>query len=189
MRLHQLLAENDYNEDLRSEIITLLTAVSAEGIDEVDTQNLLNDLEMQGFAVDEGSLLELLGTLDIVSTADSDKIEIATSDADMMVGQDAEGVEADRVDDLATNQATKGMGEDTDTPYDPAAQYRDMGTAELMAKKNYGLGKQRDFARDELARRGAAGEKWKWGGDAAMEPGPKNEGLDRLRKLAGLNKG
>jgi hypothetical protein len=112
MRLHQLLAENDYNEDLRSEIITLLTAVSAEGIDEVDTQNLLNDLEMQGFAVDESSLLELLGELDIVSTANADKIEIATSDSDSLVGQDAEEMGQDRVDDLASNQATKGMGED-----------------------------------------------------------------------------
>lgn len=112
MRLHQLLAENDYNEDLRSEIITLLTAVSAEGIDEVDTQNLLNDLAMQGFAVDENSLLELLGTMDIVATANADKIEIATSDSDSMVGQDSEEVEQDRVDDLAANQATKGMGED-----------------------------------------------------------------------------
>ncbi|NJS14177.1 MAG: hypothetical protein HC788_05595, partial [Sphingopyxis sp.] len=93
MRLHQLLAENDYNEDLRSEIITLLTAVSAEGIDEVDTQNLLNDLAAQGFAVDEGSLLELLDTIEIVSTANSEKIEIATSDSDSMTGQDAEGYE------------------------------------------------------------------------------------------------
>ena len=44
--------ESDYNEDLRSEVITLLTAVSAEGVDEIDTQNLLNDLESQGYAVD-----------------------------------------------------------------------------------------------------------------------------------------
>jgi hypothetical protein len=46
MRIDELF-ENDYNEDLRSEVITLLTAVSAEGITEISTQNLLNDLEQQ----------------------------------------------------------------------------------------------------------------------------------------------
>lgn len=103
--------ESEYNEDLRSEVITLLTAVSAEGVDEIDTQNLLLDLEQQGFAVDEQSLMDVLGELDIVSTATADKITIATSDADAMVGDQAADIEADRVDNLATNQATKDMGE------------------------------------------------------------------------------
>jgi hypothetical protein len=111
MRAYELF-ERDYNEDLRSEVITLLTAVSAEGIDEVDTQNLLLDLESQGYAVDTESLLDLLNTLEIVSNATGDTITIATSDADMMVGQDAEEIGQDRVDNLATNQATKDLGDD-----------------------------------------------------------------------------
>ena len=85
--------------------------------------------------------------------------------------------------------------------------FLDMGTAELMAKKNYGLGKQREFARDELARRGAAGEKWNWGSDAAKpdfldidkdgnkkEPMKKavkdkekvSESISYLKRLAGI---
>lgn len=112
MRAHELFRENDYIEDLRSEVITLLAAVSAEGIDKVDTQNLLLDLEQQGFAVDEQSLLELLDGLEIVATANSDTIEISTSDVDMMVGQDSEEVEKDRVDDLAAKKATDDIGDD-----------------------------------------------------------------------------
>lgn len=108
MRFSELF-ESDYNDDLRSEIITLLTAVSAEGIDTVETKNLLNDLEHQGYAVDEQSLLELLGDLDIVSSANADTIDIATSDVDMMVGKDAEEVKADRVNDMATKQATDSL--------------------------------------------------------------------------------
>ncbi len=111
MRAHELF-DSDYNEDLRSEVITLLTAVSAEGIDQVKTQNLLIDLENQGYAVDEQSLLELLNTMEVVATANSDTIEIATSDADVMVGQDADEIEQDRVDNLATNQATKDLGDE-----------------------------------------------------------------------------
>jgi hypothetical protein len=110
MRYYQL-RESDYNDDLRSEIITLLAAVSAEGIDTVNTQNLLNDLEQQGFAVDSDVLMSILGELDIVSVATGDSITIATSDADAMTGSEAGDIEADRVDNMATDQATKDMGE------------------------------------------------------------------------------
>jgi len=271
MRAHHFM-ESDYNEDLRSEIITLLTAVSAEGVDEIDTQNLLNDLEAQGYAIDQQSLMDMLGELDVVSMATGDKITIATSDADVMVGQDAKDVEQDQVDNMATKQATKDMGEGLDEdaerlnvgdpviitgdvnhngetgeissfgqdkmfvvvdlynfgkavfqssdvefndyadseeeehdmrramgdddydrmhgdlgyndddgdsyyesvnrmrklaglceqekPYDPAEQFKDMGDAELMAMKNYGLGKQREHARAEIERR--KNQPWRW---------------------------
>lgn len=111
MRARELF-ESDYNEDLRSEVITLLAAVSAEGIDQVETQNLLNDLETQGYAVDMPSLLDLLNTLEIVATASADTIEIATSDADAMVGQDAEEIGQDHVDNMATKKATDDIGDD-----------------------------------------------------------------------------
>jgi hypothetical protein len=111
MRLFQLY-ENDYNEDLRSEVITLLTAVSAEGISEISTQNLLNDLEQQGFAVDAESLLLLLGDMEIVSAATDQKISISTIAADKMVGAQTDDVKADRVHNLASRQATKDIGED-----------------------------------------------------------------------------
>ena len=271
--------ESDYNEDLRSEVITLLTAVSAEGVDEIDTQNLLNDLESQGYAVDEQSLMDVLGELEIVSVATTDKITIATSDADAMVGDEAQDIEQDRVDNMATNQATKDMGEgmvedaeglnigdpvvitgdvdhkgetgdivdfgrnkafvvvrlynhgkasfhssnvefndyadsdeeehdmrramgdddydrmhgnlgyndddedgyyesvqqsvnrmrtlagiyEQEKPYDPAAQFKDMGDAQVMAIKNSGLGKQREHAAAELERR--KGQPWRWDKD------------------------
>jgi hypothetical protein len=127
MRYHQL-RESDYNDDLRSEIITLLAAVSAEGIDTVSTQNLLNDLEQQGFAVDSDVLMSILGELDIVSVATGDKITIATSDADAMTGAEAGDIEADRVDNMATDQATKGLGEDE----------FDEGTDDMSSQLNVG---------------------------------------------------
>jgi hypothetical protein len=109
MRAFELF-ENDYNDTLRSEIITLLTAVSAEGFQEVHTQNLLRDLEQQGFAVDEESILELLSTIDVVSKATADKITIATSEVNSMVGTDASEVKADKVDNMATAKSTKDIG-------------------------------------------------------------------------------
>lgn len=112
MRFWEIIAEGDYTEDLRAEIITLLTAVSAEGIEEISTQNLLNDLEQQGYSVDEQSLLELLDGMPVVRTASADTIEISTSDVDMMVGADADQVDADRVDALATQKATDDIGDE-----------------------------------------------------------------------------
>lgn len=111
MRAFELF-ESDYNDDLRSEVITLLTAVSAEGIDEVNMQNLLLDLESQGYAVDVQSLLDLLSTMEIVVTANKDKIQIATSDEAMMVGDGSEEIAQDRVDNLATAQATDDIKDD-----------------------------------------------------------------------------
>lgn len=111
MRASELF-ETDYNDDLHSEVINLLAAISAEGIDEVDTQNLLNDLSQQGYAVDEQSLLELLDGLDIVSTASADSIQISTSDTDAMVGDEADEIEADRVDKLAKKKSSDDLGDD-----------------------------------------------------------------------------
>jgi len=109
MRFKELFDSN-YNQDLHSEVITLLTAVSAEGVDEIHTKNLLNDLESQGYAIDEETLLDLLSDMEIVSLATSDKITIATSDVDAMVGDEVDGIERDRVDNMATSQATKDLG-------------------------------------------------------------------------------
>jgi hypothetical protein len=106
MRFWEIIAESDYTNDLRAEIITLLVAVSAEGIDTVNTQNLLVDLEHQGYSVDEQSLLQLLNGLEIVQSASAETIKITTSDVDMMVGADAQGIETDRVDALAKQKSS-----------------------------------------------------------------------------------
>jgi hypothetical protein len=100
-----------------------------------------------------------------------------------MVGSEADDIEADKVDNMATNQATKDIGEDAD--YDPTAEYREMGDAQLVARKSYGLGKQRDYARDEIARRSAEGHKWKWGANESNKSN-FNESVDRMRTLAGI---
>jgi hypothetical protein len=145
MRLHDLY-ESDYNDDLRSEVITLLTAVSAEGIDEVSTQNLLNDLEQQGFAVDADVLMSILGDIGIVSVATRDMITIATSDADAMTGAEAGDIEADRVDNMATDQATKGLGEEEKDMRramgDPEFDYNEYNESIQRIRSLAGIGKK-----------------------------------------------
>jgi hypothetical protein len=107
MRLTQLVIEGDYNDELRAEAITLLTAVSAEGMGEINTMNLVADLNAQGYSVNASSLVELLNSLDIVQTADANTIKIATIDPEDEV--DA-GTDPKRVDRLATKNATDSIG-------------------------------------------------------------------------------
>lgn len=111
MRARDLFRENDYLQDLRSEIINLLIAISVKGVEQIDTQNLLLDLEKQGYAIDEATLLSFLDEIDIVQTANSETIDISLSDVDNMVGSDAKEIEDDRVDKLATKKATDDIGD------------------------------------------------------------------------------
>ena len=111
MRFRELIVE-DYTDALRSEIINLLAAVSAEGVTEVDTENLLADLQAQGYNVDTSSLLQLMDQIDLVQTASADTIQIATGEGDAMVGAEADAVEKDRVDNLAAKKATDDIGDD-----------------------------------------------------------------------------
>ena len=110
MRFRELIVE-DYTDALRSEIINLLAAVSAEGVTEVNTENLLADLQAQGYSVDAPTLLQLMDQIEIVQTANADTINIATSDADKMVGGDADAVEQDRVDSLAKKKSSDDIGD------------------------------------------------------------------------------
>ena len=111
MRFRELIVE-DYTDALRSEIINLLAAVSAEGVTEVDTDNLLADLQAQGYSVDVSNLMQLMDQLPIVQTASADTIQIATGESDAMVGAEADAVEQDRVDALATKKSTDDIGDD-----------------------------------------------------------------------------
>lgn len=82
MRYHQLVLEADYMENLKDEIINLLTIASARGIKNLRTSFLVKDLQNIGFDVSIDTILSAMNDLDIVSTADNKKIEIATKDSE-----------------------------------------------------------------------------------------------------------
>lgn len=111
MRYRDLI-ESDYIDDLETEVVNLLTAVSVDGIDEVNTGNLIRDLKSQGYMVDRETIMSVLDGLDIVTTATDDTIKISNNDANIMVGKDADRIETDRVDNLASKKATTDIGKD-----------------------------------------------------------------------------
>lgn len=116
MRYHQLVLEADYMENLKDEIINLLTVASARGIKNLRTSFLVKDLQNIGFDVSIDTILSAMNDLDIVSTADNKKIEIATKDSE---GSDAEI----NVPDFGENQPFGGFDDkNTNDPIDAAAK-------------------------------------------------------------------
>ena len=86
MRFKEIVVrEDNYANDLVNEVISLLSAISAEGLKEISIENLLNDLTTEGYPLDEDSLKELLNSLSIVTDVTDDGIVTisTTSDDDM----------------------------------------------------------------------------------------------------------
>ncbi|MFW5895493.1 MAG: hypothetical protein ACOCT9_01995 [archaeon] len=78
MRLYQLLEENGYMENLKDDVINLLTISSSIGMDKIKTKYLVKDLVEMGYDVDERTILSLLDEIDIVTDANNDVINIST---------------------------------------------------------------------------------------------------------------
>ena len=89
MRLKEIIInEDDYNNELVNEVISLLSAISAEGLKEISIENLLNDLLESGFPLDEDSLKELLNSLSIVTDVTDDGIVTISTTSDDEMGDD-----------------------------------------------------------------------------------------------------
>ena len=82
MRYHNLIFENGYIENLKDEIINLLTISSSIGINDVKTSLLVRDLMGMGYEVNKQTILDILNEIDIVTSADSDVINISTFQSD-----------------------------------------------------------------------------------------------------------
>lgn len=115
MRYQQLVLEEDYIENLKSEIINLLTIASSRDIKNLRTSFLVKDLQNLGFDVNIDTILSIMNDLDIVSTADNKKIEISTSNQ-------PDGEEEIDVPDFGENKPFGGFEDNTTDPIDAAAK-------------------------------------------------------------------
>lgn len=107
MRLKQLV-ESNYKKDLEDSIVTLLLTVNSEGLDTVDTDQLILDLQQQGFSINKNSLFTILNQLPIVASANDDTISIRPS-GDRPSDQ-PQGSQSSQVTKQAQKQAKKDLG-------------------------------------------------------------------------------
>ena len=107
MYIAQIVKEN--TEDIRTDIISLLDAISAEGLEEVKFVSLLKDLRRAGHTINRGQLLELLQDIPIVRDASLETINIVTDrDNDVNIGDGGEKVKK-QVKKLAQKQVDKEL--------------------------------------------------------------------------------
>ena len=101
----------DYSQELQDDVTNLLVAISAEGISEVDMDQLKVDLQNMGYNINTKNLFDIVSNLPVVSNASYNKIELAT-DADTTGDdpeQDKEDDDQKTVDDLADKQVQKEL--------------------------------------------------------------------------------
>jgi len=108
MRYKQLI--ESYEDELRSAIVNILTAINAEGIDTIDTDQLIIDLQAQGFSVDKNSIFKTLELLPIVANATSQTINIRSNDVTRATDAETKDKEGKKIDALAQKHAKKDLG-------------------------------------------------------------------------------
>ena len=112
MRAHEIiLQENKWDPDnMKHEVLTLLTSAAAEGITQISPVNLLQDLKAMGYPMTLSGLFDLLQGTELVKNMNRDVIELAISDADMFSNVEKSEADANKIHKTAVKQANKEIG-------------------------------------------------------------------------------
>jgi len=101
MRARELLQE-DYNQNLESDLTNLLIGAKGIGSQQIDTQQLVDQLYKMGYAVDVNSIMSLLSNNPVVMNATPEMIQLTAPEGSAQGG--APGVAQDsaaQVSDMA----------------------------------------------------------------------------------------
>jgi len=120
MKYSQLISETDYMADMKDEIINLLSIASSRGITNIKTSFLVKDLKNLGFEIDLDTIVDVMNDIDIVSSADTNKITLGSDNDELTTpefgdesplgGFDDKQDSGDTpVDQMAKRQATKDI--------------------------------------------------------------------------------
>lgn len=111
MRLFEL--EGQYTNELLDTVIDLIYTASAEGQDSISTEDMISDLESQGYLVNVKDLIDMLQDNPIIINISKDSIDIDTgindSDSDTYTQQDQEQRNQDTVSAMAKKQINKDI--------------------------------------------------------------------------------
>lgn len=104
MRAREIL-EKDYNQSLNTSVNDLLVAAKASGARKINTASLVSQLRAMGYAVDQDSIVELLGQTPVAVNANP--TDVGLSDDSVDTGDsDPTADSAAKVSDMAA-KATK----------------------------------------------------------------------------------
>ncbi len=105
MRARELLQEN-YNQNLESDLNDLLIGTKANGATDIGMQDLILQLQNMGYSVTSNSLMALLMHNPNVLNATPESIKLKTTDDAAALDQSAED-DAEHVTDMAVKAAKK----------------------------------------------------------------------------------
>lgn len=107
MRAREILDEN-YNQSLESDLNNLLVGAKASGAQDLDTQDIVLQLNGMGYSVDQNSIMSLLARNPMVLNATPSAIKL-TSPEGVMPGQGASGQDsASKVNAMAQKANSLG---------------------------------------------------------------------------------
>ena len=111
MRLHEIIQENRWDpENMKHEILTLLTSAAAEGITQLSPSSLLRDLNAMGYAITMSGLYELLQDEPLIKNMNNNIIELTITDADVFSSPEKSETDANKIHNTAVKQANKDIG-------------------------------------------------------------------------------
>jgi len=105
MRAREILEEN-YNQSLESDLNNLLIGAKGSGAQEIETQDLVIQLQGMGYAVDENSIMTLLSRNPAVLNATPTMVRMTGPEGTEQGGGDPSQDTAAKVSDMAS-KATK----------------------------------------------------------------------------------
>lgn len=107
MRARELL--EDYHENLKSDLDNLLIAAKGNGLEQVQTQTVADELYAMGYSVDVNSLLPLLNNNPIIMNATPQMINMTPPEG-LSSGEDTADQDVDdKTSDMAMDTAQKGI--------------------------------------------------------------------------------
>jgi hypothetical protein len=107
MRARELL--EDYNQSLESDLENLLIAAKGNGLQEIHTQDIVDQLYGMGYSVDVNSIMPLLSNSPTITNATPEMINLTAPEGSTQGGDSSEQDNADVVGDMATSAAEKGI--------------------------------------------------------------------------------
>lgn len=112
MRVHEIiLQENKWNPDnMKHEVLTLLTSAAAEGITQISPDNLLQDLKAMGYPMTMSGLYDLLQGEELIKNMNNNVIELAITDATMFTNPKKSKKDANKIHNTAVKQVNKKIG-------------------------------------------------------------------------------
>lgn len=106
MRAREILDEN-YNQSLESDLTNLIIVAKGTGASQIRTPDLVAQLQNMGYAVDENSLMMLLGDNPAVMSSTPEVVSLNSPDAGAEE-EDPTADSAEKVQDMAADASKIG---------------------------------------------------------------------------------